>query len=104
MRESRDDVLIPVELLIPEGANPDITADPVAFAFIPGGLPLKRRPVDADFTAGFWIRAAGQTLAGITVGPGGTVTLDGPGTYAIVVKVTDDPTAPIVAPDWIEIQ
>lgn len=101
-RNSVDDVLIPVQLIVGEGATADPTDDMVQFQFTPGGLPPRVQPVTGEWLTGFWILDLGKNLAGITVGPGTTVVLT-QGTYTIWIKVTDAPTAPVAAVDVLTI-
>ena len=99
-RLSTDDLLIPVTLVVQEGANPDPTTDPVYFAFTPGRLPPRMQP--STWYAGYWLQEGTQLLVAILVGPEGGVTL-GVGPWTVWVKVSDDPTAPVKAVDWLKI-
>jgi len=103
LRSSLEKFLIPVDLLITEGANPDTSLDVVQFQFIYGGLPPRSQPVEGDWVDGFWITSeVGTLLAGILVGPGGTVTLE-KGVYAACMRIIDNPTVPVKAPDTLTI-
>lgn len=105
------DVLIPVTVPIPVGANPITSADVVQFQFVLGGLPVRNRPTaDAvppkttGWLNGYWLTPTpGPLLAGILVGPdGGAVALP-PGRYAIWIKIVGDPTVPVQAVDQLTI-
>lgn len=100
-RGSVDDLLVPVVVLVPQGANSDTTTDPVYFAFTVGRPPTRQQP--ETWYQGSWLRDLGQIMALITVGPGSSVPTFKPGTYTVWVKVTDDPTAPVAAVDVLTI-
>lgn len=101
-RGSQDDFLIPVTLLIAEGANPSPTEDAVSFAFTIGGLPVRFRPTENDWLPGFWLQSNGLIYAGILIGPPlGTILA--PGRWTAWIRVTDNPTAPQVAVDVLTI-
>jgi len=100
-RLSTDDVLVPVQLVIPDGANPVTPNDVVEFAFVIGGLPPRAEP-NGSWTTGFWLQTAGQLLAGVRVGPSGAIDL-GPGIWAVWVKILDNPTTPVEAVDTLTI-
>lgn len=95
-RFSTEPVLVPVQVLVPEGVNSDITKDVVEFQFIWGGLPLRSQPTDSGWTAGYWLRDVGGILAAVNVGPTGSIAL-APGRYAVCVRVHDTttPAAPV---------
>jgi hypothetical protein len=103
-RYARDDFLIPVEVLIPAGVNPDITQDVVQFQFVNGGLPPRAQPKDEGWVDGYWIdQSPGPLLAGILVGPGGTIELD-TGRWAAWIKIIDDPSTPVAPVDQLIIE
>ena len=102
-RGSLDDFLIPVTQLIAEGANPSPIQDAVSFAFTIGGLPVRFRPTNADWTTGFWLQANGLLYAGILVGPPTGSVILAPGIWTAWIRVTDNPTAPQVAVDVLTI-
>jgi hypothetical protein len=103
-RNSLDDFLVPVSVLIPNGANPDTGLDVVQFQFVVGGLPKRAEPKSDGWIDGFWInQAPGPLLAGILVGPGGTIQLD-PGTWAVWIKIIDDPSTPVAPVDQLIIE
>jgi hypothetical protein len=100
-RWSLDDIIIPVSLLIPQGANPDPSLDVVEFQLVLGGLPARAQPKDDAWVAGFWINPpTTPLLACISCGPGGSLT-PAEGRWAIWIKVHDNPTVPVVAVDQI---
>lgn len=102
-RNSRDDILIPVEVVVPIGANPNVEADVVSFQFTPGGLPPRSQPTSGGWLPGYWNPLMdGRLAAAITVGPGGAVTLT-PGRWTVWIKVSDNPTAPVEAVDVLTI-
>lgn len=101
--DSLDDFLIPVDLVIAEGANPDPAADVVEFQFVLGGLPPRAQPTDDGWVAGRWItRETGVLLAAVLVGPGGGVAL-ARGRWAAWIRVVDSPTVPVVPVDVLTI-
>jgi hypothetical protein len=101
-RWSLDDFLVPVDVVVPQGANPDPTQDVVQFQFVVGGLPARAQPTEDGWVNGFWIRSTQQLLAGVLVGPGGTVTLAPSATpYAAWVRIVDNPTTPVQAVDTL---
>jgi hypothetical protein len=102
-RFSLDDFLIPVQVAVPDGTNPDLTADDVSFQFVLGGLPPRAQPTDDGWLTGFWLpQQTGPLLAGILVGPSGTAEL-AVGKWAVWVKVEDNPTIPVQAVDVLTI-
>lgn len=102
-RESTDDFLIPVTVLVSAAANADPTGDVVRFAFLSANLP-NARPADADWQTGFWLTRAGGYLAGITVGPGAHATYNpGPGKWNAWIQVEDNPTIPTAMVDTLTI-
>jgi hypothetical protein len=98
--QSVDSFLIPVTVLIAEGANEDPTGDDVAFAFWPVGTP--GGPLTTATIAGFWLNTGAKYLAGITYGPGTDVVLD-VGEYTAWLYLVDNPTAPFVPVDTLTI-
>jgi hypothetical protein len=74
------------------GVNVNPTSDSVQFAFMATG-----NPTPSDWHTGTWTTIAPTTyLAQILVGPdNGGVTLTAGTTYAIWVKVTDNPETPV---------
>lgn len=102
-RLSLDDCLYPAEVLIPEGTNGVLTNDVVEFQLVLGGLPVRNRPTDDGWTAGFWLTLEnGAVLAGIRVGPGGTLT-PAVGKWAVWIRVIDNPLVPTAAIDVLTI-
>lgn len=93
-RWSVDDVIIPVDLVVPDGANANTSTDTVVFQFTPGGLPPRTQPTSGGWKTGFWVYAGNQLCAAITVGPGTAVGQMQPGVYAIWVNPEDNPTSP----------
>lgn len=98
-RLSVDDLIVPVQVLVPEGANSDTTTDVVRFAFTVGRPPTDQQP--GTWYVGGWLRDLGQILATITVGPGTSVPAFKPGTYTVWIMVSDDPTSPVAAVDYV---
>lgn len=106
-RLSTFEVLIPVQVLIPEGANPDTGDDVVQYQFVLGGLPVRNRPTESSnlptstgWLDGYWVTtASGGLLAAILVGPDGGVIALPPGAYAIWLRVVDNPTVPVAPVD-----
>lgn len=76
-----------------ENGNPvDPTADPVFIALTTASA----SPGEADFEIAEWEDAGGGAYyARILVGPGSDVGVLSPGSYAIWVKVVDDPEVPV---------
>lgn len=109
-RLSLDDFLVPVEMVIPAGANPVLTNDVVQFQFVNGGLPARIEPTEdpnlpqtTGWLDGFWIdNDPGPALAGILVGPGGTAQLP-TGRWAVWIRIVDSPTVPVAAIDQLTI-
>lgn len=102
-RNSLDDFLVPVQLVIPVGANPQTDLDVVQFQFVFGGLPKEREPTSDGWLTGFWLtQSPGPLLAGILVGPGGTIELP-VGRWAVWMKVIDNPTVPVKPVDTLTI-
>jgi hypothetical protein len=99
---SVDDVLVPVDISIPEGANPETILDVVQFQFVPGGLPPRSAPVSGGWVNGFWLYAQRQLLACCRIGPGTPSALP-PGSWAVWIKVIDNPTSPVAAVDQLVI-
>ncbi len=98
-RLSTDDILIPVQVLIPEGGNATPTTDVVKFAFAPIGTPA---PATTEFHPGFWLNTGSRLYAGITVGPHGTVS-PGVGKWTVWVWIVDTPTEPVTPVDTLTI-
>ncbi len=104
--------LIPVEVVVPEVANPDLTADEVQFNFVVGGLPTTNRsqpsedpnlPQSTGWISGTWVTTAtGQVYAAINVGPGGDAALPR-GKFAAWIRVVDNPTVPVAPVDSITV-
>lgn len=104
--------LIPVDVVVPEVANPDVTADEVQFNFVVGGLPTANRsqpsdepnlPQSTGWVAGTWVTTAtGGVYAGINVGPEGDVTLPR-GKFAAWIRVVDNPTVPVAPVDVLTV-
>lgn len=102
-RNSVDDLLVPVQLVIPNGAAKDTDADVVQFQLVLGGLPLRSQPTSSGWVNGFWLRNGSQGLmAGIRIGPGQALT-PGPGRWAVCIKIIDNPTSPVAAVDVLTI-
>lgn len=102
-RWSLDDLLFPVNLIIPDGANPDPALDVVQFQLVLGGLPARAQPTEPAWMNGFWLPAANGVLyAGVLVGPGGTLT-PAPGRWAVWIRVVDNPTIPVAAIDQLTV-
>jgi hypothetical protein len=99
---SVDDVIIPAGVAIPQGANPNISLDVVQFAFVPGGQPPRRDPLDSEWFDGFWMSQETSYFACITVGPGTAVVLS-EGDWAVWIKVLDNPTTPVACVDTLTI-
>lgn len=100
-RDSVDDLLCPVAVLVPEGANPDTTVDVVRFGFTVGRPDKRQRPT--AWYDGFWLRDLGQILAGITIGPGTSVPQFLPGSYTVWIWIVDNPTQPKEVVDTLTI-
>lgn len=100
-RDSVDDLLVPVKVLVPQGANLDTTTDVVRFGFTVGRPSARQRPT--TWYDGFWLRDLGTILAGITIGPATTVPSFQPGTYSVWIWIVDDPTQPKEAVDILTI-
>lgn len=91
---SLDTFAVPVEVLIPEGTNPQVTKDTLQWQFVLGGLPIRAQPTETGWSDGYWLRRTnGILLAAIDVGPGGLVLPRGK--YAAWLSIFDDPTNPI---------
>ena len=101
-RKDVDDILIPVTVTTPQGANPDTSLDTVQFQFTPGFLPPRSQPDDSAWTDGHWLKQGRQLLAAITIGPGTLWPLSR-GTWVIWIKVLDSPTVPVKAVDTVTI-
>lgn len=88
---STEYVQAPVSATV-DGVPVDPTSDRVQFAFMPTGTPDV-----SDWHDGSWSTLTPATyIAQILVGPGnGGVSLSAGSTYAIWVKVTDNPEAPV---------
>jgi hypothetical protein len=88
---STEYVQVPVSAVV-SGGIVDPTSDPVQFAFMVTG-----NPSTGDWHTGSWTTIAPTTyIAQILVGPGnGGVVLTAGSTYAIWVKVTDNPEVPV---------
>lgn len=83
-------VQVPVTAILNGSTNYNPTADPVSFAFI---APLPNvRPAPTDWQAGSWVTNPGPVyLAQCLVGPGTGGVILAVGTYAIWLRVTDNP-------------
>lgn len=102
-RFSLFDILIPVTLVIPDGANPETTDDEVLFQLVLGGLPPRAEPTEDGWVQGSWIQPSpGPLLAAISCGPGGQLT-PAVGRWAIWLRVVDNPTMPTKPVDQLVI-
>lgn len=108
---SREFFIIPVEVMVPALANPDVTADVVQFQFVNGGLPARVWPTedpDPPATTGWqngqWVTTpTGLLLAAVLVGPG-TGALELPrAKYAAWIRVIDNPSSPVEPVDTLTI-
>lgn len=88
---STEYVKVPVAATV-NGAVIDPTGDPVSMAFMALGL----APSGGDWKTGSWETIGTTRYARCLVGPaGGVITLVKDTTYALWLKVTDSPEAPV---------
>lgn len=87
---SREWVKVPVAVT-QAGVVQDPTVDAVQMAFVAHGV----NPGNSDWKTAAWETADGTYLARCLVGPSGTIAL-AVGTYAVWVKVTDNPEVPVL--------
>lgn len=98
-----DDILVPVNVTVPTGANPSTIDDVVEIALVPGGQPPRRDPLDSEWQTGFWTSNGLGLFATLTVGPGTAFGALEPGRWAVWVKVVDNPTTPVACVDTITV-
>jgi hypothetical protein len=82
--------------LVKTAYNP--TTKPVDMAFVS----TSSSPADDDWNTAEWETVDGEYIAKCLVGPTGTRSLD-PGTYAVYVRVTDDPEVPVIYAGVLEV-
>lgn len=93
-RASVWDLVSAITVLVSEGANADITQDPVFWALVPGMPADGQRPTEEQWVAGFWLQDLGSDLACGHVGPDTAMGAFRPGLYSAWLRIQDDPTAP----------
>jgi hypothetical protein len=86
---SKEWVKVPVQVT-ESGVGRDPTGDTVQMAFVAHGV----NPGSSDWKAAAWETADGIYLARCLVGPAAVVLAVG--TYAVWVKVTDNPEVPVL--------
>ncbi len=98
---STEYILIPVSAVV-DGAAINPTGDTVQFAFKPIGVD----PGSGDWTAGSWASTSevnGFYYAQTLVGPANSGTVLPVATYAIWLKITDNPEVPVRSPGLLQI-
>lgn len=98
---STEYVQIPVSALV-DGAATNPTADTVQFAFKQIGVD----PAGGDWLTGSWASTSsvnGFYYAQVLVGPAGAGNVLPVGTYAIWLKVIDNPEVPVRSPGILQI-
>jgi hypothetical protein len=90
-------VKVPVSATV-NGVAYDPTSDTVQIAF----TPVARDPDSADWLTASWETDGSSYFARVLVGPGGSVQLAA-GTFAVWVKVVDDPEVPVLQAGTITI-
>lgn len=91
------DLVSEITVLIGQGANADITEDPLFWAMVPGRPGDGQRPSEDLWVPGFWLLDLGGTLACGTVGPGAPMGAFRPGFWTPWLRIQDNPTAPQAA-------
>lgn len=88
------DLVSEITVLISQGANADITLDPLFWAMVPGRPGDRQRPSEDMWVPGFWLLDLGGVLACCTLGPDTDMGAFRPGFYTPWLRIQDDPTAP----------
>jgi hypothetical protein len=88
------DLVSEITVLISQGANADITDDPLYWALVPGMPADGQRPTEDQWVQGFWLQDLGGDLACAHVGPATDMGAFAPGLYSAWLRILDDPTAP----------
>jgi hypothetical protein len=92
-------VQVPIQATV-SGTPYDPTGDAVAMAFMPGS----GQPGSGDWNTGSWqTTAQGIYLAQCLVGPENSGVVLAPGTYAVFVKITDNPEVPVLPSGSLQI-
>lgn len=81
------------------GAPYNPTGDAVAFAFCPAAQ-ADDPPDDITYHNGLWETVSGVYYAKCLYGNGWTLT---PGTYLVLIKITDSPETPVKKAGWLKV-